>query len=658
MSRLIQKAGFMKGGGGGKYMRYIATREGVQIIRGKAPPTENQLQLIRDILRDYPDTNDLFEYEDYLSSPTVASASAFITMALDVNAHSLKESDVYMRYIATRPHVEKNGAHGLFGREQNVLLEPTMLEVEAHKGIVWTVIYSLRREDAVRLGFDEAGTWRCLLLRQERNFAKAIGIPPDQLRWYAAFHDEGSHPHIHMMMWSSDPKQGFLKKDSLLSLQSKLTNDIFRDELHTLYEKKDISYKEVSAAARSAMGELIRQMESSFCDSPAIAQKMTELAAALEGVTGKKQYGYLKKPLKAQVDSIVDELAKIPEVAQCYAVWNGLRDELENYYRAKPREHLPLSQQKEFRTIKNMVIQEADHICMGEVTFEEPQMDAEPEADEDSGGQERSDGARQRSIYKLAGEYRLAKVVLLDLESSPELKQETVQTLERLWDEGFTAAGHLLGKVWRDGLLDRRDMELAKNWFQKSAEEGNHYSQYALGKLLQSEGNSAEAAAWYEKAAAQGNQYAQYRLGKMLLQGDGISKDPAKAAEYLSASAEQGNQYAQYILGKMYLIGNEAGQDREKAYRLLEQSAGQGNQYAQFLLDHFDQHRNPSILLAATRLLYHMGRIFQDNSVPPTNPAGIRIDSKRRRAIMEKRLALGQKLDDHEDLASYTQRLS
>lgn len=658
MSRLIQKAGFMKGGGR-KYMRYIATREGVQIIRGKGPPTENQLQLIKDILLDYPDTSDLFEYEDYLSSPTAASASAFITMALDVNAHSLKESDVYMRYIATRPHVEKDGAHGLFGREPNVLLEPTMLEVEAHKGNIWTVIYSLRREDAARLGFDEADTWRCLLLRQERNFAQALGIKPDQFRWYAAFHDEGSHPHIHMMMWSSDPKQGFLKKDALLSLQSKLTNDIFQDELHTLYEKKDISYKEVSAAARSAMGELIRQMNSSVCESPAIAQKMAGLATALEGVTGKKQYGYLKKTLKAQVDSIVDELAQIPEVAQCYAVWNGLRDELENYYRAKPREHLPLSQQKEFRAIKNMVIQEAEHIRLGEVTFEEPQVEDDPEeADEDGDEQGRGAGAQQRSIYKMAGEYRFAKAVLSNMESSPELKREAVQTLERLWDDGFTAAGYQLGKVWRDGLLDRRDMDLAKEWFQKSAQAGNRYSQYALGKLLQSEGNSAEAAAWYEKATVQGDQYAQYRLGKILLQGEGISKDTAKAVEYLSASAEQGNQYAQYILGKLYLTGKEVEQNREEARYLLEQSAGQGNQYAQFLLNHFDQYRNPSILLAATRLLYHMSRIFQDNSVPPANPAGIRIDSKRRRAIMEKRLALGHKLDDHEDQAPYTQKLS
>lgn len=188
-------------------------------------------------------------------------------MALDIHAHEVKSSDVYMKYIATRPRVEKRGDHGLFGRETNVSLDEKINTLDTHQGNVWTFIYSLRREDAARFGYDNAEQWRYLLMRHERNIAEAMKIAPDHLRWYAAFHNEGYHPHVHVMVWSDDPNEGYLKKDKLLNIRSKLTNDIFQDELHTLYEKKDVSYKELTGAARRAMAELVRQMELSICAS-------------------------------------------------------------------------------------------------------------------------------------------------------------------------------------------------------------------------------------------------------------------------------------------------------------------------------------------------------------------------------------------------------
>ena len=152
---------------------------------------------------------------------------------LDENADS-----IYMRYIATRPRAEKHGEHGLFGAENAVDLEKTLGELKAHEGNVWTIIYSLRREDAARLGYDNAASWRALLRSKQADFAEAMQIPPSQLRWYAAFHDEGEHPHIHMMLWSDDPKYGFLRKDKLLHLQSILTNMIYADELNEVYIQK------------------------------------------------------------------------------------------------------------------------------------------------------------------------------------------------------------------------------------------------------------------------------------------------------------------------------------------------------------------------------------------------------------------------------------
>ena len=406
MSKLIQKAGFLNPNRAGRYMNYIATHDGVEL--------------------------------------------------LDENADS-----IYMRYIATRPRAEKHGEHGLFGAEDAVDLEKTMDELKEHEGNVWTIIYSLRREDAARLGYDNAASWRALLRSKQADFAEAMQIPPLQLRWYAAFHDEGDHPHIHMMLWSDDPKYGFLRKDKLLHLQSVLTNMIYADELKEVYVQKDIAYKDVTEAARAAMRRIIDQLESVENPPESIQKKLLELALELRTVSGKKQYGYLKKPLKDKVDSIVDELEKLPEVAAYYAVWNDLRDTLEGYYKSKPRQHNPLSQQKEFRAIKNAIIQEAERLRC-------------------------------------------------------QLEESSAQT----------------------------------------------------------------------------------------------SANPALTDEHISSIT---SQFAR--LPSEYLLN------------------------------------------LTVRLFHQMGQIFRDNAAPPSNPMGIRIDSKRRKKLMQKRLAMGHKQDDHEQTQDYEQRL-
>ncbi len=332
--------------------------------------------LLRNLLRDFPDAKELDEYKDYSEAPTSGSASALISAALDANAHEVAGRDGYMKYIATRPRVERHGEHGLFC-SRPVSLNDSLKEIENHPGNVWTFIWSLRREDATRLGYDHAESWQKLLMAHQVEIAEAMKIPPDQLRWRAAFHNERRHPHIHAMVWSADPKHGYLTMEGINTLRSKLTNDIFQDELYSLYQEKDISYKELVATARQSMRELIKKMGTRLCDSLSIGEKMLALSQSLETAKGKKVYGYLKKSTKAQVDAIVDELAEIPEVAECCAIWNKLRDELEGYYKDTPRQHLPLSQQKEFRAIKNLVIQEEEALRLGVFTFEDADMDTE-----------------------------------------------------------------------------------------------------------------------------------------------------------------------------------------------------------------------------------------------------------------------------------------
>ena len=223
-------------------MRYIATREGVEKLAGNSAVTKGQRELIQKLLHDFPDAVELFEYEDYCRTPTLGTASAFISMALDANLHEIDPESGYMQYIATRPRVQKRGTHGLFSSATAVDLASAISELEAHEGNVWTIIYSLRREDAARLEYDNADAWRTLLMENAPTLAKSMKISLENFHWYAAFHDEGHHPHIHMMVWSDDPKEGFLTKDGIAAMRSKLTNAIFRDEMQQIYGRKDVAY--------------------------------------------------------------------------------------------------------------------------------------------------------------------------------------------------------------------------------------------------------------------------------------------------------------------------------------------------------------------------------------------------------------------------------
>ena len=580
MKGLIQKSGYIQPGSGGEqYVRYIATRDGVERIESGA-------------------------------------------------------GSGYLEYMAERPR-----SHGLFSADGAADLAEMMKEISSHDAPVWTFIYSLRREDAARLGYETGESWRRLLLAHQTELAAAMKIPPGDFRWCAAFHDEKHHPHIHMMVWSRGPKEGYLTEKGIEEMRSQLSGAIFQDELLSLYREKALSYQQVRDTAMEAMGRLIGKMKTGLCDSPVIAEQMDRLAQMLGDAKGRKVYGYLKKPVKAQVDAVVDELAKLPEVAACYEEWNRLRDEVERYYKDAPREHQPLSRQKEFRAIQNMVIREAENLRLGVFTFEDEDMKDEVEEKEEAALRE---GDSRREMWEI---YQHAKEILSERESTEAEKAEQVQTLERLWEGGFPAAAHQLGRCWRDGLGVLPDDEQAQLWFRRGAEAGYAFSRYALGRLLETR-RTEEAVAWYEKAATQGNPAAAYRLGKLYLQGKQVPKDVPKALEYLTASAKEGSPFAQYTLGKLYLMGKDVKPDREEAYRWFEMSAQQGNPYAQFFLDHFGETQSPHLLLTATKLLRQLGQIFQENSVPPVQPGSQQTDRKLRQKIRQKKIALGQKPDD------------
>lgn len=576
MAKLIVKSPYIKGGGKGGYAKYIATRDGVELLPAG-----------------------------------------------------------YMEYMTQRPR-----SHGLFGDQDNVDLDTAIREVNEYPSNIWTHIVSLKREDAERLGYDHAPQWRNLLRAHRNDIAAAMHIPPQDFRWYAAFHDEGDHPHVHMMAWSVKPGQAYLSKDGIRKIKSVLTNDIFQQEMLHTYEQKSKSRDELVRESHRVMKELARQMKAGICDSPEMEPLIQTLVLQMDAVTGKKKYGYLQKKVKETVDRIVDEMEKLPMVDQCYQTWWELQCEIMDYYSEQKRKRPKLSEQKEFRSIKNAVIQEAESIRLGVVTFEDKGMNDEMEDGELA--------ITPQNLWQLVMAYQEAKAVLYDEDTRWSEQEEAVHTLKWLWDEGLTVAAHQLGKCYWDGLGVIPDEEQAERWFRLSVQAGNNYSQYALGKLLQEQGRITEAVEWYEQASARGNQYADYRLGKLYLIGKNVPKDVEKAVRHLTASAEAGNQYAQYTLGKLYLMGQDIPKDREQAFYWFTQSAEQGNEYAQFFLDRWDTMGPPPVMLSVTRLLHHLAQTFREVPMPHgATTMQPHMDRKRLEQLREKKLAMGYRLDDH-----------
>ncbi|NCB28780.1 MAG: sel1 repeat family protein, partial [Clostridia bacterium] len=386
MAKLIVKSPYLKCGGAEKvsgYLRYIGTREHVQKLTDDRPPTRKQEQLIAKLVKDFLGVKKLAEYEDYTQRPTKVNASALIAMALEENWSAVSQTDGYMKYIATRPRAERLSSHGLFSDDDNIDLDAAMAELDSYTGNVWTHIISLKREDAARLGYDNANAW-CNLIRAHRNnISAAMKIPPKDFRWYAAYHDEGDHPHIHMMAWSAKSGQAYLSREGIRQIKSQLTNDIFKQELLHVYEQKSESRDELVREARDALLELTRQLQTGICNHPEVEGLMQQLSQALDSVTGKKSYGYLPKPIKKTVEEIVDQMERLPVVSDCYDRWLEMQGQVDSYYGGDERKHLPLSQQKEFRTIKNAVIQEAERIRLGEITFEGVDKEQRDEPEDD-----------------------------------------------------------------------------------------------------------------------------------------------------------------------------------------------------------------------------------------------------------------------------------
>ncbi len=374
MAKLILKVNYFKPGRSksmGGYARYVATREGVEKIDDttlKLQATEKQNDLIKKLVKDFPSSKHSEEYISYKEEPTVGNASEFITRTIEDNIQTMMDSPTYADYIATRPRAERIGSHGLFtSGDEPVILSKVSDELNAHLGNVWTLIASLRREDAERLGFDNAQSWKAMISSNIIQLSEQMRIPLKHLKWYAAFHNEGNHPHVHIIVYSTQKHEGYITKEGIDNIRSKFAKDIFLQDMHSVYVDRTELRNKLKAEVADIVRKIFNRIDHSEYQNEVVEQKLIELSGKLRNIKGKKVYGYLNRDIKDLIDSIVDELAKDENIAELYDLWYEKKYEILGMYSSTRPPKIPLSQNKEFKSIKNNIIREALGINMRDV---------------------------------------------------------------------------------------------------------------------------------------------------------------------------------------------------------------------------------------------------------------------------------------------------
>lgn len=478
MARLILKCPYFKGGSKrasahlGNLVNYIATRDGVEKIQVKDIDnlsSEKQNQLINEIIKEFPNVKSLFEYEDYIKNPTIENASEFISIAIEENFDKIGKRKNYVDYIANRPGAERIGKHGLFtGGDNSLVLSRIADEVANHEGNVWTPIISLRREDATRLGFDNVENWHNMLSYYVIDISESLKIQPENFRWYAAFHNEGHHPHVHMVCYSTDPKEGYLTKKGIEKMKSGFVKNIFGQELKGIYIEQSKRRDELKEESKEVLLQLISEMKNGTFQNSKVKELFMAFAEGLKLSKGKKQYGYLQPKLKAMVDNIVDELAREEIVSKAYNLWYEMRNEVLNSYMDNLPEFLPLSQQKEFKSIRNMIIKEADNYNKGIIDFNEIHEDI----------------ANLNSItVNDFIHYTKAQAILEAKNSSEADINKSIEYLKLESSNGNQYAQYMLGKLYLRGKRVSGDKKMAEKYFTLSAEQDNKYAKYFLDNL-------------------------------------------------------------------------------------------------------------------------------------------------------------------------------
>ena len=608
MSQLIVTSRYLKSGNQKNKTKrrnstkYIATRETVEkrsqkFVDRNANATKNQKQLINDLINDFPESKRYLEYEDYEREPTIENAGELISTIVERNADVVGNRQNFVGYMAMRPGVEKRGSHGLFNeKDEPIILNQAANEIAEHKGNVWSHVVSLRREDAVRLGYDNSDAWRELVKRHISDIAKAQNIPLCNLKWYAAYHDTTHHPHIHLLVYSTNPKQGFLTKAGIDKIRSAFANDIFHDDLQSIYQEQTVSRDELKAVSKNEFESIVNIIASNDHTDPQLEELIRKLYIQLLNVKGKKVYGYLPKEIKETVNKIFSELAKDENIRQLYDKWCSLERLKYKTYTLKETELPELSANKVFQPLRNMIIRTVLNMkpfdANTEIEGSEPNDEyfdntpqnmsplfdeAEPLAEKETD----ESAAAIKNYIKWNDQYKKACKLIYGKDAKLNDFKKAEQLLLSESQRGNVLAVYDLGKLYSTDKLGEKSEEISIAKYTQALQgflqiEPNSkklkpYVQYRIGKMfcygLGTEQNYQKAFEWFERSAKQKNKFAQFSLANLYYYGNGVEKDLSQAFLWYQKSSAQGQPYASYAVAQMYSKGEYVSQGGETAQR-------------------------------------------------------------------------------------------
>ena len=589
------------------YTKYIATRETVEIRSQKfvdrnANATKNQEQLINELINGFPESKRYLEYEDYEREPTIENAGELISTIIERNADVVGNRQNFVGYMAMRPGVEKRGSHGLFNeKDEPIILNQAANEIAEHKGNVWSHVVSLRREDAVRLGFDNSDAWRELVKRHISDIAKAQNIPLCNLKWYAAYHDTTHHPHIHLLVYSTNPKQGFLTKAGIDKVRSVFANDIFHDDLQSIYQEQTVSRDELKAVSKNEFESIVNMIASNDHTDPQLEELIRKLYIQLQNVKGKKVYGYLPMEIKETVNKIFSELAKDENIQQLYEKWCGLERLKYKTYTQKETELPKLADNKVFQPVRNMIIRTVLNMkpfdANTEIEGSEPNDeyfdntpqnmsplfdDAEPLEEKET-----DESAAAINYYiKWNDQYKKACKLIYGKDAKLNDFKKAEQLLLSESQRGNVLAVYDLGKLYSTDKLGEKneEMSIAKYTqalqgflqIEPNSKKIKPYVQYRIGKMfcygLGTEQDYEKAFEWFERSAKQKNKFAQFSLANLYYYGSGVKKDLSQAFLWYQRSSSQGQPYAAYSIAQMYRYGEYVTKDNDTAQRYYQQA--------------------------------------------------------------------------------------
>ena len=613
MSQLIVTSRYLKNGNQKNktkrrnYTKYIATRETVEIRSQKfvdrnANATKNQEQLINNLINDFPESKRYLEYEDYEREPTIENAGELISTIVERNADVVGNRQNFVGYMAMRPGVEKRGSHGLFNeKDEPIILNQAANEIAEHKGNVWSHVVSLRREDAVRLGYDNSDAWRELVKRHISDIAKAQNIPLCDLKWYAAYHDTTHHPHIHLLVYSTNPKQGFLTKAGIDEIRSAFANDIFHDDLQSIYQEQTVSRDELKAVSKNEFESIVNMIASNDRTDPQLEELIRKLYIQLQNVKGKKVYGYLPMEIKETVNKIFSELAKDENIQQLYEKWCGLERLKYKTYTLKETELPELSANKVFQPLRNMIIRTVLNMkpfdANTEIEGSEPNDEyfdntpqnmsplfdeAEPLAEKETD----ESAAAIKNYIKWNDQYKKACKLIYGKDAKLNDFKEAEQLLLSESQRGNVLAVYDLGKLYSTDKLGEKNEEMSIAKYTRALQgflqiEPNSkklkpYVQYRIGKMfcygLGTEQDYEKAFEWFERSAKQKNKFAQFSLANLYYYGSGVEKDLSQAFLWYQRASSQGQPYAAYSIAQMYRYGEYVTKDNDTAQRYYKQA--------------------------------------------------------------------------------------